>query len=481
MDLVKEKKLKQTEGQKLRDELCFIYENQWDYTDAETEKAVHEFSKEYAKALDLGKTEREFHDYTIARLEEANFKSLADVDQVKAGDRVYRSVHGKGLMAAVVGEGSMEDGLLIVGSHIDSPRLDLKPYTLFEKNDMTFFKTHYYGGIKKYHWLSTQLAVHGVVFTKDGEKIRINVGEDENDPVFTITDILPHIAKKQKEAKAEELVTAEMLNVLIGSKPHPDKEVKERFKLGLLEILHEKYGITERDLITGELCVVPATKARDVGFDRSFLGAYGHDDRVCAYTSLMALLDAKPSQKTQVILFTDKEEVGCEGNTGAKSSIYFFALNELHAKLLGREPNLFESQRMLENSKMLSSDVTSAYDPDFDELFESLNTAFCNYGVGVSKYTGSGGKVETSDANAEYFNEVTRLFDEHNVPWQAGVLGRIDEGGGGTIALHYANAGMNVLDVGVPLLAMHSCFEICSKLDVYNTYRSYKVFFEYAK
>lgn len=472
---------KKTEAEKLREELCFNYKNQFDEIDEKFEKQAQDFNEGYKKALDESKTEREFYNYTIRRLEDAGFKNLDEVKKLKKGDKVYRGVHNKGLLAAVVGESDPSEGLLLVGSHTDSPRLDLKPYPLYEQDEFALLKTHYYGGIKKYQWLSTQLSLHGVVIKEDGKVVEINVGEDENDPVFTITDLLPHLGRKQMSQKASEVIEGEKLNVLIGSKPFPDKDIKDRFKLQILKILNEKYGIVERDLITAEIEVVPAHKARDVGFDRSFVGAYGQDDRVCAYTSLEAILDCKANKKTQAIFLFDKEEVGSDGNTGAKSELYYFALNELYAKILGETPSVLQIQEMIENSKLLSSDVSAAYDPDFADVYEKMNSTFCNYGIGVNKYTGAYGKGGTTDANAEYFNEITRLFDENKVPWQAGELGAVDAGGGGTIAKFFANSGMNVLDCGVPVLAMHSCFEVTSKLDVYNTYRAYKAFFENAK
>lgn len=470
-----------TAGEKLQEQLSFKFKNQWDVIDPELEAASHKFNEDYKQALNQGKTEREFHDMAIARLEAAGFKNLEDVEKLELGDKVYRSVHNKGLLAAIVGSKAPTEGLLLVGSHTDSPRLDLKPYPLYEQNEFALLKTHYYGGIKKYQWVSTQLAIHGVVIKQDGSKVEICIGEAEDDPVLTIPDLLPHLGRKQMSKPAKEVIEGEKLNILVGSKPYPEEELSDRFKLNILSILHDKYGITERDLVTGELEIVPAHKARDVGLDRSFIGAYGQDDRVCAWTSLEALLEAMPQTKTQGIFFFDKEEVGSDGNTGAQSDLYFFALNELCAKMLGREPNIMEVQQMLENSKLLSSDVTAAYDPDYSEVYEPLNSSYCNYGIGINKYTGGGGKGGTTDANAEYFNEVTRLFEKYNIPWQAGELGKVDEGGGGTIAKFFANKGMNVIDCGVPVLAMHSCFEVTAKLDVFNTYRAYKAFFEHAE
>lgn len=467
-----------TPAELLQYQLCYQKENQWKHADEAFEAEVMEFNRSYANALNVGKTEREFYSMSVKKLEENGFRDLNTLESVKAGDKVYSSVHDKGLVAAVVGTEPASKGYVIVGSHIDSPRLDLKPNALYEKDEMAFFKTHYYGGIKKYQWLSTQLALHGVVITKDGKKIEVSIGEDAEDPVFTIPDLLPHLGRKQMANKASEVVEAEAMNILLGSKPIDDEKIKEPVKLAILKLLHDKYGITERDLYTAELEIVPAHKARDVGFDRSFIGAYGQDDRVCAWTSLEAILDAKPQAKTQVILFSDKEEVGSAGNTGAKSELYYFALYELQQKILGREATLMERHDLIRNSKMLSSDVAAGFDPDFADVYEPMNAAHMNYGIAFCKYTGGGGKGGTSDASAEYFNEITRLFDSQNIPWQSCELGKTDAGGGGTIAQFFANSGMNVIDCGVAVLAMHSCFEICSKLDIYNTYRAYKAFFE---
>lgn len=460
------------------EKLCFEAKKAAELADAHSIRAAEGFSGDYMKALNAGKTEREFHHFAVEMLKKAGFVELSSQNRLKAGDKVYRSIHGKGLFAAVVGHGPLTDGLAIVGAHIDSPRLDLKPNPLYEDSEMALLKTHYYGGIKKYQWVAIPLALHGVVMLKNGEKLELSIGEDEKDPVFVITDLLPHLGKDQMAKKASEVIEGEKLNVLIGGYPHPDMDIEKRFKLGVLQLLNEQYGITERDLLSAELEIVPASKARDVGLDRAFIGAYGQDDRVCAYTALKALVDAKVQNKTQAVILSDKEEVGSNGNTGAHSQLYFFAMNELQARVSGKELSRLDEQRCIENSCMLSTDVTAAFDPNYPEVMEPLNAAYCGRGIGVCKYTGARGKGGTTDANAEYLNSVTRLFDEKKLPWQIGELGKVDQGGGGTIAYIFANAGMQVLDCGVPVLSMHSCFEVTSKLDVYNTYRAYVAFLE---
>lgn len=464
----------------LKAKLCYETKNQWDEADKKFRKQMDEFCAEYKTALDMGKTERSFYNTSVRALEAAGFVDLNSKQSVKAGDKVYRGVHGKGLLAAVVGSLDPAEGFLLIGSHIDSPRLDLKPNPVYEKNEMVLLKTHYYGGIKKYQWAATALALQGVVILKDNTKVEINIGLAEEDPVFTITDLLPHLGKDQMAKKASEVIEGESMNILFGGIPYPDSEVSERFKLAVLQLLNERYGIVERDLLSAEIEVVPAQKAKDVGLDRSFVGSYGQDDRVCAWTSLKALTDAKSQKKTQGILFFDKEETGSDGNTGACSDLYLFALHELHCKMIGREASLSERQKNIENSMLLSSDVTNAYDPNYPEVSDPLNSTYCGKGIGIAKYTGSRGKGGTTDANAEYFHFVSRLFDAHSIPWQVGELGKVDQGGGGTIAKIFANDGMHVIDCGVPVLSMHSCFEVTSKIDVYNTYRAYKCFLENA-
>lgn len=460
--------------------LLYEKKNLWgEWDEARREEAMR-FNDDYAKALDQGKTEREFHDMAVELLKAASFSDLQTMSEVRAGDKVYRSIHGKGIFAAIVGQKAPADGFLLVGSHIDSPRLDLKPNPLYEANEQVLFKTHYYGGIKKYQWVARPLALHGVIILKDGQKVQICIGEKDEDPVFMISDLLPHLGRDQMQKTAAKVIEGESLNVLVGGLPVPEKDHENRFKLGVLALLNKEYGITERDFLSAELEIVPACKARDVGFDRSFIGAYGQDDRVCAYTSLRALLDTTAQEKTVGILLFDKEETGSDGNTGAQSELYRFAINELQLKMK-QQLSLEDIQACYANTKLLSSDVCNAFDPNYPEVSEPMNSAYAGRGIGVNKYTGGGGKGGTTDCNAEYLHEVTRLFDEHDVSWQICELGKVDQGGGGTIAKYFANYGIQVLDCGVPVLSMHAPFEVTSKADVFETYRAYKCFMEHMK
>ena len=463
---------------KLKEKLLYDIPNQWDERDNKFQKKVQQFTVEYKEALNEGKTEREYIRWTVELLEKNGFKRYEDMAELKPGDRVYRVLRQKGLLAAVIGKKDPAEGFNIVGSHVDSPRLDLKPNALYEDKDLVYLKTHYYGGIKKYHWIGTQLSLHGVVYLKNGKRVDLNIGEKEDDPVFTITDLLPHLGRKQMAKKASEVVAGEQLNILFGGIPYPDKETEGRFKLGILNLLNKEYGIVERDLHTAEIEIVPAHKAKDVGLDRAFIGAYGQDDRVCAYTSTRALIDSKDSEYTNLIMLFDKEEIGSDGNTGAQSQSYRYALHDLHQRIIGREPAMCELHRNLENTHLLSSDVTAAFDPTFADVSDPKNSAYAGSGIGVNKYTGSGGKYSTSDAGSEFFNHITRLFDANDIPWQAAEMGGVDEGGGGTIAKYFANLGIEVIDCGVALFSMHSCFEIASTMDIYNTYRAYLAFLE---
>ncbi len=467
-------------AEEVRKELTFSFKNLWDPENNEEMKAVMDFCEDYKVALDQGKTEREFVDYSVKLLEERGFIPFKPSDSLKPGDRVYESIFGKAIMAAVIGSGDPLDGFNLVGAHIDSPRLDLKTNPVYEAADMALLKTHYYGGIKKYQWVAQPLSMHGVVILKNNETVKLSVGEDSDDPVFTITDLLPHLGDDQMQKKAYEVVTGEELNVLIGGIPFPGgEEIKERFKLGILHLLYKKYGFTERDLVTAEIEVVPATKARCVGFDRAFVGGYGQDDRACAYTALRALIDLnKPLKRTALLVLYDKEEIGSGGVTGARSQLFPSVQRRMVRSILGREPSSIDLHDNIENSTMLSSDVAIAFDPTFPSVSDPLNHSYAGRGIAFAKYTGRGGKGGTSDANAEYFSEVTRLFDDYGIPWQAGELGKVDQGGGGTVAIFQADYGISVIDCGVPVLSMHSCFEVTSKIDIYTTYKAYKVFFE---
>lgn len=473
-----DKKTDQVEA--LRKELTFSFKNLWDPDNEAEMKALMDFAEDYKKALDQGKTEREFVDFAIELLEGEGYKAFDSDQPLKPGDKVYESVHGKGLVSAVIGTADPLLGFNLVGAHVDSPRLDLKPNPLYESDELTLMKTHYYGGIKKYQWAAIPLALHGVVILKNGETVKLAIGEAPEDPVLTITDLLPHLGADQMKKTAAEVIEGEQLNVLVGSIPFPGgEEVKERFKLGILKLLHDRYQITERDLITAEIEIVPAALARDVGLDRSMIGGYGQDDRVCAYTALRALIDAEqPLKRTGMVVLYDKEETGSGGITGARSQLFPSVQRRMVRAILGREPSAIELQDQIEKSTMLSSDVSNAYDPTFASVSDPKNNTYAGRGIAFFKYTGARGKGGTSDANAEYFNEVTRLLDQEEIPWQTGELGKVDQGGGGTVAIYQADLGISVIDCGVPVLSMHSCFEVTSKMDVYKTYEAYKVFLE---
>lgn len=446
----------------------------WDVLKAGGGKKAFEFAERYKAFLNSAKTERE-----AVRLIEAfaKKKGFKDITRAGGGKRFYKINRNKSIVLAVVGKKPLIEGLNLIASHIDSPRLDLKQNPLYEEVDLAFLKTHYYGGIKKYQWLARPLAIHGKVIKKDGSHLDLQVGESDRDPVFTIADLLPHLARKvQTEKKVSEAFEGEKLNVLVGSRPLGDDETKERFKLAVLEYLFDTYGIVEEDLVSSEIEIVPAGKARDVGWDRSLIGSYGQDDRVCAYATLEAVGELKAPQTTAVALFIDKEEIGSAGSTGAKSRF----LEDFVADLLeatGERPSGAALRSCLISSKALSADVNAALDPDYQDVHEKRNAARIGYGVCITKFTGSGGKFGSSDANAEYLAQIRKLFNENRVVWQTGELGRVDEGGGGTIAKFLAVYGMEVLDCGTPLLSMHSPFEIASKADIYMTNKGYSAFF----
>ncbi|MBR6279153.1 MAG: aminopeptidase [Bacteroidales bacterium] len=439
-------------------------------SDEEIKKA-HEFCEGYKDFMSKAKTEREINVYAIEKAEKAGFKPFHFGDKVKKGDKIYFDNRGKAVILAVIGE-NIEDGVNLTAAHIDSPRLDLKENPLYEQDELGFFKTHYYGGIKKYQWTAIPLSLHGVIIKKDGEKIIVNIGEDENDPVFLVTDLLPHLAQNQMKRPANEIIKGEELNILIGSYCVKGEDISSRVKTNIMQILNEKYGIVEGDFLNSELEAVPALKPKDIGFDRSMIGAYGHDDKVCAYPELMAILDIKDPKKTAIAILTDKEETGSDGNTGLNSSYLKYFIEDL-ASTLGANP-----RKVFSNSKCLSADVNSAYDPTFPDVFEKANSSFLNYGVVVTKFTGSRGKYGTSDANAEFVAEIHHLFDKEGVIWQNGELGKVDLGGGGTVALYMANLNIDTIDVGVPVLSMHAPYETVSKLD---TYMAYKAFYAFQK
>ena len=375
-----------------------------------------------------------------------------------------------------MGNKPVEAGLNIIGSHIDSPRLDLKPNPLYEDNGFAYFKTHYYGGVKKYQWTTIPLSIHGVIVKANGEKVTINIGEEESDPIFTITDLLPHLAQEQMEKKLKDGIAGEDLNLLIGSIPIGDEKTTERIKLNVLKILNDKYGITEKDFVSSELELVPAFKARSLGFDRSMVAGYGQDDKICAYTSLRALLDTVTPAKTAVCIFADKEEIGSMGNTGMESHVFDTFISELLNKTNTNRPNLLD--KVFCNSKMLSADVDAGLDPIYASVSEKNNAAFLGMGVGLNKYTGARGKSGASDANAEFVAQIRNIFESNNIAYQVSELGKVDTGGGGTIAYILANKGVDVIDCGVPVLSMHAPYEVTSKFDVYEAYRAYAAFWK---
>jgi aspartyl aminopeptidase len=460
------------EFKQLRERLMVSPRLVWDQADDAAREAIMAYGERYKAFLDRAKTERE----AVEEIErQARAQGFVDLAGNASGPRTYYNYRGKTMVLAVAGRRPPSEGLRLIASHIDSPRLDLKQHPLYEDTDLAFFKTHYYGGIKKYQWLARPLALHGVVLKADGARVALIVGEDPGDPVFTVCDLLPHLAKKsQMDKKVTDAFEGEKLNVLVGSLPLGDKETKERFKLYLLKHLEERYGIHEEDFISAELEVVPAGPARDLGWDRSLVGGYGQDDRSCAFAALEAILETTEPEYTSLALFYDKEETGSDGNTSAKSCL----LEEIVERLLERAgENPLARRRALMASRAISGDVTGALDPDYPEVHEKRNAARLGYGVAFHKYGGSGGKYYTNDANAEYVAWIRKIFQEHGVIWQAGQLGKVDEGGGGTIAKYLAVYGMEIIDCGTPLLSMHSPFEVASKADLYMTFKGYQAFF----
>lgn len=468
---------KKAKAKTLQKKLLVQYPNLWDKAEEKEREEIFSFAEAYKSFLDQAKTEREYATVATETLEELGYKSLNEYSQIKPGDKVYQNIRGKAIVAAVVGSRPLTEGCNLVGAHIDAPRLDLKPNPLYEDGEMALLKTHYYGGIKKYQWAAVPLAVHGIVYRSDGSPLVLNIGENPDDPVLTITDLLPHLSSEQMSRKATEIIKGEDLNVLVGGIPYPDEDTSGRFKLGVLQLLHEKYGLKEQDFVTAEIEIVPAGKSRDVGLDRSFIGAYAQDDRVCSYTALAALTALEQPEKTAICLLFDKEEIGSDGNTGAQSRVYENFLYELLA-LSGQNSDRRSFHRLLENSCMLSADVTNGYDPTFASVSDSRNNSYLGRGICLIKYVGSRGKAGTSDANVEFLSRIIRLFAQEGIPWQTGEMGKVDAGGGGTVAKYLANLGMEVIDCGVPVLSMHSPFEITSKIDVYMTFQAYKVFLE---
>ena len=433
-------------------------------------KAADAFCEDYKTFLNAAKTEREAVDASIKLATAAGFTEFDPDGSYKSGDRMYINNRGKAAAFIVMGRRPIIEGARVTAAHIDSPRLDLKPNPLYESNELALFKTHYYGGIKKYQWTTVPLSLHGVIVRRDGSVQKVNIGDDMGDPCFVVTDLLPHLAAEQSKRTLSEAVKGEDLNILIGSCPFKDDSESELVKLNILKILNEKYGITEADFLSAELECVPAYPARDIGFDRSLIGAYGHDDRVCAYPALRAAIDMDTPEHTVIVILADKEEIGSEGNTGLNSSFLKYIFMDL-AGMQG-----VDGYKVMRASKCLSADVNAAFDPTYPEVMELRNASFVNYGAVITKYTGARGKSGTNDASAEFVGFVRKLLDDEGVVWQTGELGKVDAGGGGTVAMYVANLGLDVVDLGVPVLSMHAPFEVVSKFDVYMTYRTVLAF-----
>ena len=440
------------------------------------EAAMQTYCEAYKAFLDRSKTERECVVSAVELAEQAGFRALQDGMALRPGDKVYSVNRGKSILLAVIGSKSLAEGANIGAAHTDAPRLDFKPNPLYEDAELAYFKTHHYGGIRKYQWVTVPLELHGKVVRADGSEIFVKIGADPADPQFVINDLLPHLGREQGKKPLNEAIPSESLNILIGSWPEPDDDGPDRVKLAIMRILHEKYGIVEEDFISAELEAVPAANARDLGFDRSMIGAYGHDDRVCAYAALRALLDLEGTPaKTAVCVLADKEEIGSDGVTGMQSAAFDTFMEDLC------ESQGAAVRVCFEKSFCLSADVTAAYDPNFSDVYEKRNAAYLNYGIGLCKYTGARGKSGASDADAETVAYIRNLFDEAGVIWQIAELGKVDAGGGGTVAMYMANRNITTLDAGVPVLSMHAPFETVSKLDCYETYKGMKAVFQAEK
>ncbi len=462
--------------EELKEKLFNKKDNGWETLGSNQKEEVFDLSKKYMDFLNVAKTEREFIKHARKLANENGYKDIMEFDTLKPGDKIYFVNREKSMYLAIIGEKSIEEGLHIIGSHVDSPRLDLKPNPLYEDTGLAYFKTHYYGGIKKYQWTTIPLSIHGVIVKANGEKIEVNIGEDEEDPIFTITDLLPHLAQEQMEKKLKNGVDGEDLNLLIGSIPYSSSKISEKVKLNILNILNQKYGITEADLASSEIELVPAFKARSLGFDGSMVAAYGQDDKVCAYTSLHAMMELENVKNTAVCILSDKEEIGSMGNTGMESHMFDFFISEILNKLGVNRPNLLD--KVFCFSKMLSSDVDAGFDPIYASVSDKHNAGFLGKGISLNKYTGARGKSGASDANAEYVAWVRNILERNDIKYQIAELGKVDIGGGGTIAYIIANKGADVIDCGVPVLSMHAPYEVTSKYDIYSAYKTYKAFWE---
>lgn len=459
-----------TEAGKLKKDLFFKNEHAAKALDASELERSNAFAKDYIAFLNASRTEREVVKNAEAALLEKGFVPYKPGMPLKAGNKIFVNHRHKSVLAAVIGTAPISEGVRLCAAHIDSPRLDLKQSPLYEDHELALFKTHYYGGIKKYQWPTIPLSLHGVVVLRDGTEIEVRIGEDPSDPIFCVTDLLPHLAASQMKRSVPDLIRGEELNILVGSLPFSKDDESEQVKLHIMHLLHEKYGMREGDFLSAELEAVPAFPVRELGFDRSLVAGYGHDDRVCAYPALRAILDCATPVHTSVVVLTDKEEIGSEGNTGLQSRYLSYFLEDL-ADTLGEKV-----RHVLRASQCLSADVNVAFDPTFPDVLEQKNCAFLNHGVCVTKFTGAFGKSGSSDASAEFMGTIRRLFDDGGVSWQTGELGKVDEGGGGTVAAYIANLDVDTIDVGVPVLSMHSPMEVAAKLDIYAAYKGFGVF-----
>lgn len=460
-----------TLGQEMFEKLSYTKKNIFEEASAEKVTKIFDYSVGYMKYLDAAKTEREAVVEAIAMAKAQGYTEYKIGDKISVGDKKYLNHRGKSLVLFSVGSNDIEkEGVRILAAHVDSPRLDLKQVPMYEDSGMGFLKTHYYGGVKKYQWTAIPLALHGVMVKADGECVDVNIGEDETDPIFYINDLLPHLGQKQAQEPLGSAISGETLNILIGGLPYDDEKVSDKIKLTALSMLYEKYGVTEEDFLSAELSLVPAFKARDIGFDRALVAAYGHDDKVCAYPAVTALLDNKDTKHTVVVVLADKEEIGSVGNTGMQSAVFMDVIHEI-CDALGKNSRVVRN-----SSKCLSADVTACYDPNFADVYEKRNSAMISCGTTMSKYTGARGKSSTNDASAEFVGYVRKLFAENGVIWQTAELGKIDAGGGGTVAMYIANQNIETVDLGVPVISMHAPYEVVSKADVYSTYEAFCAF-----
>ena len=455
----------------MRELLFYERKNGYERIDPAEHALVEEYSEGYMHFLQASKTEREAVANAVQLAEKNGFIEYHPGMKLAAGSRIYQNNRGKALLLAVIGKESLSEGVVIAGAHIDCPRLDLKQNPVYESDELAFLKTHYYGGIKKYQWVAIPLELHGVVALKDGSTVEMTIGKEPGEPKFVITDLLPHLAQDQMKKTLSEGITGEALNILIGSVPYAD-DGKDKVKLAVLSILYDTYGITEEDFLSAELCAVPAFDVAEIGFDRSMIGGYGHDDRSCAYAELQAILDVQDPRRTCVCILSDKEETGSDGVTGMRSAAFDCFMKDLCVS------QGVDLRRCYEKSFCLSADVTNAFDPTYPDVSEKMNDSRINYGVAISKYTGSHGKYDTSDASAEVVGMVRRIFAENNVIWQMAELGKVDQGGGGTIAMFMANRNIDTIDAGVPVLSMHSPYEVVGKLDCYMTYKGVLAFYQ---